>query len=627
MTFHFSLKHKLIMIVLVCIIGFSLMGLYSINQLHNLSLASHQQSSINDAANSVNQLHIKLLSLEKLREQASSESQQQAKAALENLKNQQQVTLAEVLSQQDNAQAKQLLQQIQKPLPAYLEQLAKALDLATAIGSDRSGALQQLNASAAYLTEKLAIMNGFASRFKEIQTAEKEFLIYPDQTHQDKLLSLLVQLRERMRELSFEDFFSDDLARYEQNLQIVLNLKLEQAGVNQALNQHREQLAQLIEHANEILNLQLAQQAKAYVAQAQGSAKQAITMGSILLAVIASAIVASVSISIAHNMKQTLAVLNQIAQGNLSQRLPLNGNSQDEFYQLAQATNHMADNIKQLVQHIQESVANLKTMSNQMGQAQQNIQFSSERISDQSSSMVTATEQISVTAEQVAQSTQQVSSATDTASQTAKQGAMVISQALESLKNVAQAVASSSQSVEQLGKASGEIDSVIELIEGVAEQTNLLALNAAIEAARAGEAGRGFAVVADEVRALAEQTVQATGSITEKIDLIQQGTKTVIKVMTDNQAQVEQGRALGEQAEQAIRHIEQQTADVAEQTKTIELAIQEVALTTGQMAQNMDCIAGEINNNHTSNQEIGQHTQAIYQKAQELEGLIARFSV
>ncbi len=625
MTFHLSLKHKLILIVLVCIIGFGLMGLYSISQLNNMSQASTQQGHINNAANTVNQLQIKLLSLEKLRENNSSQSQ--AQAALSNLQSQQLQTLARVTQQQENSTAKQLLQQIQKPLPAYLEQLSQALDLSNQLGSDNSGALQQLNASAAHLTEKLAIMNGFASRFKEIQTAEKEFLINPDQVHNDKLLSLLVQLRERMRELSFEDFFTDDLAQYEQSLQQVLRLKLQQANVNQTLNKHREQLAQLIEQANQILNQQLAQQAQTAVEQAQSRAKQAIIMGSIMLALIASAIVASVSLSIARNIKQTLAVLNQIAQGNLTQRMTLSGNDRDEFYQLGQATNHMADGIKQLVQHIQTSVSSLKSMSDQMGQVQQNIQHSSERISDQSSSMVTATEQISVTAEQVSQSTQQVSSATETAFQTAKQGASVISQALESLRSVAKAVASSSQSIEQLGQASGEIDSVIELIDGVAEQTNLLALNAAIEAARAGEAGRGFAVVADEVRALAEQTVKATGSITEKIDLIQQGTQKVIQVMVENQAQVEQGRALGEQAEQAIRHIEQQTSDAAEQTKTIELAIQEVALTTGQMAQNMDGIAGEINNNHRSNREIGQHTQAIYEKAQELEGLISRFSV
>ncbi|MDX1398687.1 MAG: methyl-accepting chemotaxis protein, partial [Oceanospirillum sp.] len=205
------------------------------------------------------------------------------------------------------------------------------------------------------------------------------------------------------------------------------------------------------------------------------------------------------------------------------------------------------------------------------------------------------------------------------------QGAQVIGQAIQALADVAEVVDEASSSVETLGARSKEIDVVIDLIVGVAEQTNLLALNAAIEAARAGEAGRGFAVVADEVRTLAEQTVKATTDITEKVEAIQKDTQSVINAMQQSRSRVEQGRALGDQAVEAVRAIEQQTRDAADQTQEIMNAVREVAQTTSQMAQDMDHIAHEIGQNHEATGQIVSASRAVHERAEQLEALSARF--
>lgn len=639
-----SLKQKLILIVLVSITGFGLMGLYSIQQLGVMNQASAQQRSINQAASAVSQLQIQLLSLEKLREYPSEANLQQADQLLQQLREGYQQILTQAENSLSDGQSQNLLASIRQRMPDYLQQLDQVLTLSKRLGlggqegvkeeGDKSeglegngGEIAVLNQAGLALKKELSIMSTFSGVFKEVLTAEKAFLISSSQEGRDKVLTLLTQLREKMRDLSFEEHFDAPMKRYDNAIASVVELKLQQSALNQQLSVTLKQVSDHVQQANTRLNGVLALQAQHHVEQTQDQSRNSIAIGSIVLALVATAIVASVSISIRRNMQQTLAVLNQVAQGNLTGKLDMGTNPKDEFYQLAQCTNHMTDSIRQLVSHIQGSITTLKGTADQMKAAQQNIQQGSEQISDQSSSLVASTEEISVTTDQVASNAQQVSSATDTAYQTAREGAETISQALESLKTVAAAVQSSSESVEQLGKQSQEIDSVIDLIEGVAEQTNLLALNAAIEAARAGEAGRGFAVVADEVRTLAEQTVNATGNITEKINRIQQETRNVIKIMTANQAEVEKGKALGEQAEQSIRSIEQQTSNAAEQTRSIEQAVQEVALTTGQMAQSMDQISKGISSNHESNRRIGEHTRLIDQNAQQLEELIARFVV
>jgi methyl-accepting chemotaxis protein len=192
---------------------------------------------------------------------------------------------------------------------------------------------------------------------------------------------------------------------------------------------------------------------------------------------------------------------------------------------------------------------------------------------------------------------------------------------------IAEKVQESAKTVASLGERSDQIGAIIGTIEDIADQTNLLALNAAIEAARAGEQGRGFAVVADEVRALAERTTRATKEIGEMIKAIQKETNGAVAAMEQGVNQVETGTMEAAKSGQALRDILEQVNDVAMQVNQIATAAEEQTATTSEISNNMMQITEVVQQTSQGAQESATAAAQLYGNAEELQRLVQQFKL
>lgn len=628
MSLNLSLRQKLIAIVLVVVLGFGAMGIYTTQSLSSLTQASDHVSRLGEASQSVSNLQVRLLQFEQAKDSATPDNISVIEQTLNSLQTEGLAQLTQVERSLTDSKSKALIRENKAALGPYLEQLKQWIETRKALGlTADSGSQGRIEQEAAALLSEIEVFGSFAARLREVRAKEKDFLIYPDDAKKAEVKATLEQLRTDIRAMAFDDLFFPFVDKYEAALNSVIQQRQQLLNLDQSLALSRKAVADNMQSSTDYLQNTLLSSAQRHAKEAATSARWSVLIGSLVLAGVIGLIIASVAMSIARNMKQALSALNDVAQGNLTTSCDENGRAQDEFNQLAKATNTMTSGLHDVVGHLVKSNQDLKQTADGMDQSVQQIVQGSQKISDRSNSLVTATEQISSTADQVAETTRHVSESAQNAFDTAHQGAQVISEAIQALADVAEVVEETSHSVEALGARSKEIDVVIDLIVGVAEQTNLLALNAAIEAARAGEAGRGFAVVADEVRTLAEQTVKATSDITDKIEAIQQDTHKVIESMQRSKCRVDQGRALGDQAVSAVQDIERQTREAADQTEEIMNAVREVAMTTRQMAQDMDQISAEIDQNHQATSEIVSASQAVHERAGQLESLTTRFRI
>jgi methyl-accepting chemotaxis protein len=318
-------------------------------------------------------------------------------------------------------------------------------------------------------------------------------------------------------------------------------------------------------------------------------------------------------------------VSQKIAHGDLT--MQIDHRSGDEVGQLSEAFRVMTQNLRTMIGQVASTSTQIAAASSQLHTTAEQIATGAEEVAAQAGTVATAGEEMSATSGDIAQNCQMAAEGAQRASQTASNGAMVVENTVVVMGQIAAKVQESAKTVESLGVRSDQIGAIIGTIEDIADQTNLLALNAAIEAARAGEQGRGFAVVADEVRALAERTTRATKEIGEMIKAIQKETKGAVTAMEQGVQQVEAGTVEAAKSGQALQDILAQVNDVAMQVNQIATAAEEQTATTGEISSNMQMITEVVQQTSQGAQESATAAAQLNGNAEELQRLVRQFTL
>ncbi len=300
--------------------------------------------------------------------------------------------------------------------------------------------------------------------------------------------------------------------------------------------------------------------------------------------------------TIGKKLEQLATALQEIAEGDGDLTRRLDESRKDELGEVAHWFNIFVGKLQQLMGDIKGSTDSLTGSARQLSQIAEksNTEITEQQM--QTDQLATAINEMAAAVQEVAHNTKQAATTADKANQEASNGRSIVNGNIDAMDNLANEIQKASAVIHQLQSESNEIGGVLDVIKGIAEQTNLLALNAAIEAARAGEQGRGFAVVADEVRTLASRTQESTQEIQNMIERLQSRAQEAVKVMNENQAQSQAG------VENASR--------VNDSLQNINTAIEEISDLNTQIASAADeqsHVAEEVNRNI---QQISQCTDA-----------------
>ncbi len=341
----------------------------------------------------------------------------------------------------------------------------------------------------------------------------------------------------------------------------------------------------------------------------------------VVLAIISFIIVKYKITSPMYNLNEVMTYIEQ--SGDLTKSVNLD--SQDEAGSMASAFNKMVHKFHDITRDIASSSDHLASASEELSASATQIANGTEEQSSRADHVATASQEMNATIVEVAKNASGAAEAAKNANEAANRGGDIVTKTIESMNGIAETARESSDVIATLGSRSQEIGKIIKVIDDIADQTNLLALNAAIEAARAGEQGRGFAVVADEVRKLAERTSSATKEIGEMITAIQEETDKAIHTMDKEVQVVEEGVGYAEEAGTALREIMDQVEMVTGVIEQIATASEEQSTAADQISGDIESVARITKDTNTGSQQIVQASTEMAELASSLQAAVSMF--
>jgi methyl-accepting chemotaxis protein len=393
----------------------------------------------------------------------------------------------------------------------------------------------------------------------------------------------------------------------------------------QVREQSRTTETAMIERARAVLGLAEAAQAAEEQRMAAGSRQAMLLLAGMSAAAVIFGLLAAwlITRSIVIPLRQSVAFAQRIAQGDLSQDLPLN--RRDELGQLLAAMQAMTSSLRSLVGRIGGSVSQIAAAAEQLSAITAQTSAGVQRQRQETEQTATAMHQMAATVQEVAQNAEQASMAARDADREAQQGNQVVQQAVAQIGSLALEVDQSAAAIQALNQESARIGSVLEVIRAVAEQTNLLALNAAIEAARAGDQGRGFAVVADEVRALARRTHDSTEEIEGLIGSLQRMAGGAVEQMESSRKLTQRTVALAGEAGAALGRITQAVSTIEQMNQQIAAAAEEQSAVAETISESVTRVRDIGEQSATASEQTAASSAELARLGVELQDLVAQF--
>jgi methyl-accepting chemotaxis protein len=332
-----------------------------------------------------------------------------------------------------------------------------------------------------------------------------------------------------------------------------------------------------------------------------------------------------VHVILLRRLKEISVVAHAISQNDITRQCVIR--SDDMIGEIISAFNHMGENLRSMIGQISGATTQLAAAAEETSTVTDETSRGVQEQQSEIDSIASAMNEMTATVQEVARNASEASIAAKAADEEAQNGALAATEAIGSIDPLLKEVDSASQVIRNLEQESENIGSVLDVIRGIAEQTNLLALNAAIEAARAGEQGRGFAVVADEVRTLASRTQQSTQEIQDMISRLQDGAGNAVKVMEGAQARAQNSSDSVEKAAESLAAIAGSVSAINDMNTMIASAAEEQSAVAAEMQSNMNNIREVADRSADGARQTAQASEELARLAAEQQGLMAQFKM